>query len=651
MRWPSPVTFYRVVKAALAPRTPRNFFRRRTLAVFSHDVVMAYLAFVGAFYLRLGARGFEARPEIFQMAAAFALVAAVVYLFTGLYRHVWEYVSARDAFHVLQVTTAVVLLFLPAWFFITRLETLPRSLPVLSWVLLAVFLGGPRLAVRLARDHRLQVRAGGPGASTILLVGAGPEAEHFIRAVTRDPQAPYTVVGMVTVNPTRIGQVIQGVEVLGHDADLPQIIAALELRELKPDKLVVVRRDIGGPQVQALLEVAQAAGCQLARVPPPTALRAYDAPLDPQTDVGKTDFKPRPIALEDLLGRPQLNLDRDAMVAMISGRRVLVTGAGGSIGAELVRQISDAAPASLTLLDHGEFNLYSVDLEVRSRRPHLAVEAVLADVRDGGRLAEVFARSRPELVFHAAALKHVPMVETNPIEGLLTNALGTRNVADACVAAHVATMVMISTDKAVNPSNVMGASKRAAEIYCQSCDLKGLGTRFITIRFGNVLGSAGSVVPLFQKQLADGGPLTVTHPTIERFFMTTGEAVELVLQAAALGQGRNDQGGIYVLDMGAPVRNIDLARQMIRLAGKVPDVDVKITIIGLRPGEKLFEELFHGEEPPAATDMAGVLLARPRTVDHAVISAQLTALDEACRHRDEATALSVLRDLVPELTR
>jgi O-antigen biosynthesis protein WbqV len=445
---------------------------------------------------------------------------------------------------------------------------------------------------------------------------------------------------MVTANPSRVGQVIQGVEVLGQDAQLPSIVARLEARDLKPDKLVVVRREIPGAQVQGLLAIAEQLGCQLARVPAPT-VRAY----------GENEFKPRPIAIDDLLGRPQLNLDRAAMSAMIAGKRILVTGAGGSIGAELVRQISEANPATLVLLDHSEFALYNIELDTRTNRPALPVTAVLADVRDPPRLAQVFAEAKPDLVFHAAALKHVPIVEANPLDGILTNAIGTRHVADACMAARVPAMILISTDKAVNPSNVMGASKRIAEMYCQASDLKRAGTRFITVRFGNVLGSAGSVVPLFQKQLEAGGPLTVTHPEIERYFMSVHEAVELVLQAAALGQKRGEEGAIYVLDMGQPIKIMDLARQMIRLAGKQPDVDVRIAVVGLRPGEKLSEELFHGEEPPVATDQEGVLIARPRTVDHAVIAGKLTALADACRRRDENAASGLLHDLVPELRR
>ncbi len=624
-------------RAAVISALPRNLLRPRNLAVFGHDIAMAYLAFVGAFYLRL----FEVEPHVFKIGFAFAAVAACVYLFTGLYRHVWEYVSARDAFNVVRTAFVIVLLFHSVWFFVTRLDDLPRSFPIYSFILLVALLGGPRLAVRIIRDAPLHVRLRGtPGTSTVLLVGAGPEAEQFIRTVARDPASPHTIVGMVTINSGRLGQVIQGVEVLGRDEELPQIIAQLEARDMKPNKLVVVRRDISGAQVRALLAVAEPRGIQLARVPPPQ-VSAY----------GDSELKPRPIAIEDLLGRPQLNLDRDAMTRMIAGRRILITGAGGSIGSELVRQISDAGPSALYLLDHSEFALYTVDMTTRTRRPALSVSALLADVRDPVRLAEIFTEAQPDLVFHAAALKHVPIVEENALDGLLTNAIGTRNVADACVNANVPAMVVISTDKAVNPSNVMGASKRVAEMYCQAYDLRRVGTRFITVRFGNVLGSGGSVVPLFQKQLEAGGPLTVTHPDIERYFMTVREAVELVLQAAALGRQRNDEGAIYVLDMGQPVKIIDLARQMIRLAGKVPDVDVRIAIVGLRPGEKLFEELFHGEEPPVATDQEGVLIARPRTSDHAVIATKLTALGEACRRRDHAAAMALLHDIVPELKR
>ena len=618
----------------------RTFLQPRNLLVYGHDVVMAYVAFVGAFFLRLGPDFLGERPEVLYMAFVFAVVAAVAYLATGLYRHVWEYVSAKDAINILRTATIIVLFFMPAWFLITRLENLPRSTPFISWLLLVMLLAGPRLVVRMARDRQARglLRTEGAGIP-ILLVGAGPEAELFIRATTRHSSAGYDVVGMVTGRDDRMGQVIQEVEVLGREADLVQIIAELERRGRKPEKLVLVRPGLDGGVVQRLLAVAEKTGCQLMRVPPPADMRAY----------GDEDVKPRPIVIADLLGRPQMQLDRAAMAEMIRGRRVLITGAGGSIGSELVRQVSDFEPSHLTLFDHSEFNLYAVDMEARRRRPSLAITPRLGDVRDETRVRDVFTQDRPEVVFHAAALKHVPMVELNPVEGVLTNAVGTRNVADACAANGVRVMVLISTDKAVNPANVMGASKRVAEIYCQAEDLRRAGTRFITVRFGNVLGSAGSVVPLFQKQLEDGGPLTVTHSEVERYFMTVREAVELVLEAAALGQGRRDEGAIYVLDMGAPVKIMDLAKQMIRLAGKTLGENIDIEITGLRPGDKLSEELFQDQEPPMATDMAGILLARPRTVDYAIITAKLTALDRACRSRDETAVLALVADLVPEL--
>jgi O-antigen biosynthesis protein WbqV len=390
--------------------------------------------------------------------------------------------------------------------------------------------------------------------------------------------------------------------------------------------------------VQELLARAEAVQVPLVRVPVATDVRALD----------DDSFKPRPIAIEDLLGRPQTVLDRDRMREMIVGKRVLVTGAGGTIGSELARQIADYGPAQLTLLDHSEYALYSVDLEISERKPDLRRRSILADVRDRARVMAVMAEEVPELVFHAAALKHVPVVETHPVEGVLTNVVGTRNVAEACTAAGVSAMVLISTDKAVNPSSVMGATKRLAECACQWLNAES-ATRYVTVRFGNVLGSTGSVVPLFQRQLAAGGPLTVTHPEVTRYFMTVREAVELVLEATVLGLEDEGQGErIYVLDMGEPVRITDLARQMIRLAGLRPDADVKITFTGLRPGEKLNEELFHTAETLAPTRYSGIQLAATRTVDAATLARGLGELEAAARARDPATSLALIARLVPE---
>lgn len=361
----------------------------------------------------------------------------------------------------------------------------------------------------------------------------------------------------------------------------------------------------------------------------------------------------RPIEVEDLLGRPQRVLDRSGLERMVAGRRVLVTGAGGTIGGELVRQLAALGPSYLALLDNAEYQLYLIDHEMAERWPDLPRVAILGDVRDRVRIDQVLARERPDLVFHAAAFKHVPLVEANPNEGVLTNVAGTRVVADAAAAAGVAAMVLISTDKAVNPASLMGVSKRVAESYCQALDVAALargGTRFVTVRFGNVLGSTGSVVPLFQRQIAAGGPLTVTDPEMTRYFMTVREAVELVLQACdlALSGPKDESGAIHVLEMGQPVKILDLARQMIRLAGLRPGDDIKITFTGLRPGEKLYEELFHDQENLVATGRPGILLARPRTADLAILARALDEIEEAARNRRTDDTLAALLRLVPE---
>jgi FlaA1/EpsC-like NDP-sugar epimerase len=618
------------------------FTRPRNLLVFLHDTAMTFFAVLAAFYLRLGDAAFDQVETILQLAAVYAGTASIVFVFTGLYRHAWFYVSFSDCINIAKSATYATLVFLPVVFLLTRLEDVPRSVPVIAWFVALAFLAAPRLLYRMVRGKTFALTARNRHErSPVLVIGAGDEAAHFVRATQFNSGNPFRVVGLVTATPERVGQMIHGVEVIGLERDLEHLVMHKAAQNDSPLRLIVARPDVRGETLRRFMDVAQATGCALSRLPPATDVQTY----------GEADIAPRPIELEDLLGRPRRSLDRAAMRSLIEGRRVLVTGAGGSIGTELVRQIAAAGPEHLTLLDNGEFNLYTIDQELGQRWPQVSSRAVLADVRDRDRVHTLFAEEAPDIVFHAAALKHVPLVEYNPLEGLATNALGTRHVADACLAHGVAEMVLLSTDKAVNPANVMGAGKRLAELYCQAADLEQSGTRFITVRFGNVLGSAGSVVPLFEKQLAAGGPLTVTHPDIERYFMITAEAVELVLQAAALGPGRNDQGAIYVLDMGAPVKIMDLARQVVRLAGKIPDEDIRIEITGLRPGEKLYEELFHGLEPPVGTDMDGILIARPRASALNAISARLDHLADACRRQDTAVALGVLNELVPELSR
>jgi len=515
---------------------------------------------------------------------------------------------------------------------------------ICRFVMLAL-LGGPRFAYRAIKDRGLSnilSRRDG-SAVPVLLVGVSDSTHAFIREMARDRAAPYEVVGLVGVNARRVGRDVAGVPVLGTLAELPEVIERLDRRERRPRRLIIASDSVDGAAVRQVLDFADRLAIPLARLPRLTDFR--DAPKDGVARI-------EPVAIEDLLGRPQAVLDRDSMRRLIEGRRVLVTGAGGTIGSELVRQVAALAPRHLTLFDSSEYQLYSIDREILEANPALPRDAMIGDVRDAARVEEAMAAARPELVFHAAALKHVPIVEAHPIEGVLTNTLGTRNVAEACRAHGVGTMVLISTDKAVNPGNVMGATKRIAEMICQSLDLAEAprtgGTQYVTVRFGNVLGSTGSVVPLFQHQLARGGPLTVTDAEITRFFMTVREAVELVLQAAALAQEGAARGRIFVLDMGEPVKIVDLARQMIRLAGLKPDQDVRIEFIGLRPGEKLHEELFYADEALAPTRITSIRLAAPRSLDAAALAPLLDALAEAARGRREDRVLEILARLVPE---
>ena len=618
----------------------------RGYLVYAHDISMTVISFYASIYLRLGERfdTFFPADTLLMAGALFGAIAAGVYMYLDLYRGVWRYASINDLFAITRAVTLVILIFLLAMFLWSRLHNLPRSYLAINWFVLMALLGGPRFLYRLVKDRRLDLRLEDLGTPRIpvLLVGAGDATEEFIRSLGRAADANYRIVGILSESAGRVGRNIHGIPVLATLDNVSDVIAALDKRGEQPQRLILSKENLDGAKVRALLDAATEAGMTLARLPRLTEFKS--GPVDAT--------KVQPVAIEDLLGRPQHPLDRPAMAGLIKGKRVLITGSGGSIGSELVRQVSNLEPQELTLVDHSEFNLYTIDMETGDRHPGLTRRAVITDVRDAGAIKRLFEATRPELVFHAAALKHVPLVEANPCEGVLTNVIGTANVADACEQAGVATMVMISTDKAVNPTNVMGASKRIAERYCQGLDLKrgkSAGTRFVTVRFGNVLGSTGSVVPLFQKQLAQGGPLTVTDAQMKRYFMTVGEAVELILQASAMDDDEHLHAGkIFVLDMGEPVLIMDLARQMVRLAGLVPDEDVEIKITGLRPGEKLFEEMFHGGEPLVETGQAGILLAAPRAADAAMISLAIENLTVAARENDTPRVMTLIGDLVPE---
>ncbi|WP_287834136.1 nucleoside-diphosphate sugar epimerase/dehydratase [Acidiphilium sp.] len=607
---------------------------------FALDGLLAALAVIGACWLADPAHPMPS-PAVLPLAGSAAIWLVGVPF--GLARQHWRFTALPDAIAVgASAVFAALLLVLLLVGVGARLPS--ASFPPLLMITLGLALLAPRVLYRMARSRREVLS---DDAETALLLGDGEGAELFLAALSRESHQRYRVIGVLAGSARETGRRIHNVPILGEVSGLAAALDRLAEAGQMPAVLVVASRELVGPALREIMDEAERRGIRAARAPRPTTL-SPTTPGEPETAL-------RPIAIEDLLNRPQVALDREGMARMIQGRCVLVTGAGGSIGSELARQVAGFGPARLILLDSSEFALWRIDLELSEQVPGLARAAVIADVRDRARIEALCAEWRPDLVFHAAALKHVPIVEANPLEGIATNALGTRNVADAARAAGAGLMVLISTDKAVNPSSVMGASKRLAEIYAQGLDVaarRQAGMRIVTVRFGNVLGSTGSVVPLFRRQLARGGPLTVTHPDMRRYFMTVREAVSLVLQAAVVG--RSDaalpvaQGGIFVLDMGEPVKIVDLARQMIRLAGLRPDLDIPIRFTGLRPGEKLFEELFHGAERPIETGFPGLLMAAPRVADAALVGRAFDELAALIQRGEAASALAALARLVPE---
>lgn len=624
---------------------PSSGARHRTAIIFLFDVALAAISFPIALYLRLGNGLFAYNWDLVVTSTSiFTLVAAIVIFQSKLHRIPWRYISVDDALLLGRTALIINITFLVVMFLTAQLDGIPRSLVVIDTMVLTALLVGVRLAVRLWYEKQiglLRISGDTTNVQSVLLIGATDEAEAFIRKMARDPNARYRVLGIVENGSRPIGSRIRGVKIVGDVEQLPNII--LSYRNIL-SSLVLADPDMRGQPVRDLLESARGHGLKLDRLPQISLL----------TKASAQEIDIRPVDVEDLLSRPQAELDRDAMAALIGDKRVLVTGAGGSIGSELVRQVASFGPSHLALFDNSEFNLYEIDRQLGETYSTISRSAIIGNVRDTDHVERVFTQERPEIVFHAAALKHVPMLEPQPSQAVLTNVMGTKNVADATVRHGIDTMVMISTDKATHPVNAMGASKRIAETYCQALDIdarKDNRTRFVTVRFGNVLGSAGSVIPLFEKQLRKGGPITVTHEEMTRYFMTIREAVELVLQAATLRDDTIDEGGaILVLDMGKPVKILDMANEMIKLAGLTPNEDIEIEITGLRPGERLYEDLFDDAEELLPTSHAAMMAARPRVADRAFVEKGISAMVQAASQGEDATVRELMGRLIPDFT-
>ena len=583
-------------------------------------------------------------PGIEEKTLSFAALFIAFSWFFSMNRGSWRYVSIPDLTTILRVSAATVVSYTVLSFLMSRGSNFPRSVPVLTLLYLIAGLSSSRLLYRLLMERAFFLSPV-DGTSTrksrsVLLYGLTDNAESFIRANRRGTKSEFNVVGILDDAILNRSRIVRGVKVLGDLSSLATVVRTLDKRGIEISELIVTETAPNHQRLAEIVEQASHLGIKASRIPDFTATSVLTS---------RSVLQPKAIELGDLLGRPEVIADLEGVSRLLNNQVILVTGAAGSIGSELCRQIAAFGPRQLILTDNSEFHLYTLDLEIRESFPNLNIVTCMMNVREKSRVSTLFAEFRPDSVFHAAALKHVPLVESNPLEGIKTNLLGTRNVADAAVENGVANFVMISTDKAVNPTNVMGATKRAAEAYCQSVDVDVKETRFKTVRFGNVLGSNGSVVPLFQKQISNGGPITVTHPNIVRFFMTIPEAVRLVLNASSHDADHQERRGkIMVLDMGEPVRIVDLAERMIQLAGFRPYVDIDIVYTGLRPGEKLYEELFDPSEVQNTETEGGYVVASPRITDKRLLLESLASLESVTAREDLTRALELLKHIVPE---
>ncbi|MEO8809297.1 MAG: nucleoside-diphosphate sugar epimerase/dehydratase [Rhodanobacter sp.] len=582
------------------------------VAVVLHDLLIAALAWWIAKWLRYALRPDEIVSFQWLEFPLVLLVQGLIFRWTGLYKSVWRFASLPDLWNIVRASVLGSLAIGVCLFLYDRLEGVPRSVLLLYPAILAVLLGSPRLAYRYWKDSRGDLFKDEP-AKRVLIVGADRAAEVLSRDLRRDNR--YAVIGFVDDKPGLRGASINGHPVLGRLEQLPELV-----RGAAVDMLLIAMPGASTAEMRRVVAL-----CDSTDLPYRTVPRLEDVVA------GRASFNQiKEVAIEDLLGRDTVELDWTAIRETLSGRRVLVTGGGGSIGSELCRQVARLGANALTVVDQSEYNLYQITRELRADFPELIFEGVLASCGDHAAMRKIFVEAQPQVVFHAAAYKHVPMLQGQLRAAFRNNVLATRIVADAACAVGVTCFVLISTDKAVNPTSVMGACKRMAEIYCQNLDAQ-TGTRFMTVRFGNVLDSAGSVVPLFRRQIREGGPVTVTHPEISRYFMTIPEACQLILQTASIGNG----GEIFALDMGEPVKIRDLAEQMIRLAGKKPGSEIPIVYTGLRSGEKLFEELFHPLENYSATEHAKIFLAQHRAVSWELLQASLNRAAEAVDVFDE----------------
>lgn len=611
-----------------------NFRNPRVLMAFAYDLLIAGLSFWAALYLRFDTLNISLAEDLTFNRFFFLsmVIHAGSFVLNGLYKGVWRFSSMHDLVRVVKASSIAIICSLVVCFFMTRLYGVPRSMFLIEFLLLVIGLGGGRFVYRFLKDQTsLRSVIGGSDAEikNVLIVGAGRAGEKLLRDIYSTPALKLKVIGFLDDDKFKKHALIHNVKVFGGIELIPSKVSKYAV-----DKIFIAIPSANGDDVKRIVNFCKETKAEIKILP------KMDQLLSAQVEISLL----RNLNIEDLLGREQVQLDTCHLSAMITDKTVLVTGAGGSIGSELCSQIAKFQPRIIIMADYCELFMYELEMKFKEEHPEISFFPKIIDIRNPSKVDAVFAEYRPQLVFHAAAYKHVPMMEQNPMEAVETNIKGTKLVAETALKYGAEKFIMISTDKAVNPTNVMGASKRIAEMVITDISKKSKTTQFISVRFGNVLGSNGSVIPLFRKQIEDRKDITVTHPDIIRYFMSIPEACQLVLQAGSMGEG----GEIFVLDMGEPVKIVDLAREMIRLAGMVEGKDINIVFSGLRPGEKLYEELFSDKEAYEFTHHGKIRKALFRTLDstfHANLN-NLLSLESA----EPDTVVYLIKELVPEFT-
>jgi len=623
----------------------------RQWLVVIHDVMVTAAAIVASFWLRFDTQGLEERFDaLLLFLPGFVLYAAGIYRLFQLYKGKWRFASLPDLFNIFRAVSVLAISLLVLDYVLVAPNVLGtfffgKLTIILYWFLQIFFLGGPRIAYRYFRFSRTRLHAMTSESAPILVLGRAADAEVLLRAIESGAVKKIWPVGILSPSPADQRQSVRGVAVIGTLEELEAVVGDFAARG-RPIGRIVLTPSALDPTVtpEATVMKARRLGLMASRLP--------------SLDEGGETLRLAPVKVEDLLLRPSVAIDYRRLERFVAGKSIVVTGGGGSIGAEICDRIVTFGAARVLVIENSELTLHAVLETLATKQVNALIEGRLADVRDRARISKLIGDFKPDIVFHAAALKHVPLLERDWEEGVKTNVFGSVNVADAAAAAGAAAMVMISTDKAIEPVSVLGASKRFAEMYCQALDQEfsrcpdghQRGMRLIAVRFGNVLASSGSVVPKFKAQIEAGGPVTVTHPEMVRYFMTIREACDLVVTASshALGPDRSDVA-VYVLNMGQPVKIIDLAERMIRLSGLEPGRDIEIKFIGIRPGERLHEILFAREEPTAPIGIDGIVAARPVSPSLDAMRGWLATLEESLARGERSAIYSVLRDAVPNL--